>query len=157
MEDGEGITPSSGETGITDAEPTVDKPWFAEYADSLCSYYMSIGVPYDTYWDGDFTELRYYREAEEYRQERDNYAAWLQGIYVYEAVGCLAPILHAFAKRGTKPGKYPEKPYSVTERQRKAEEEAEKAKKQAEVQNQAFSWLSAMRQKFSGKENKNNG
>ena len=58
MEDGEGITPSSGDTGITDAEPTVDKPWFAEYADNLCSYYMSIGVPYDVYWNGDFTELQ---------------------------------------------------------------------------------------------------
>ena len=43
-------------------------------------------------------------------------------------------------------------------KERKANKaEAEKAKKQAEVQNQAFSWLSAMRQKFSGKENKDNG
>lgn len=157
MEDGEGITPSSGGAGKADAEQAVCKPWFAEYADNLCSYYMSIGVPYETYWDGDFTELRYYREAEEYRQERDNYAAWLQGLYVYKAVGCLAPILHAFAKRGTKPDKYPEKPYSATERQRKAEEETEKAKKQADVQNQASSWISAMRQKFLGKEKKDNG
>lgn len=153
MEDGEGITETSENTGET-KQATEYKPWFAKYADELCPYYMSIGVSYDDYWYGDFTKLRFYREAEEYRQERDNDAAWLQGMYVYEAVGCLAPILHAFAKRGTKPVKYPEKPYSITERQRKAEEEKEQAKRKTEIEAQAQSWISAMRKKFTGKESK---
>ena len=53
---------------------------------------------------------------------------WLQGLYVYEALCDVAPILQAMAKKGTKPRPYPEQPYSVTERQRKQEEREKELK-----------------------------
>lgn len=48
-----------------------------------------------------------YREADRLRQERVNEQAWLQGYYVYQALGSVAPMLHAFAKNGTKAKPYP--------------------------------------------------
>ena len=44
-------------------------------------------------------------------------------MYVYEAIGDIAPVLHAFAKKGTKPHPYSERPYPISEKQIKREAE----------------------------------
>jgi hypothetical protein len=77
----------------------------------------------EQYWDSDPTLTKYYREAEEKRIERRNQEFWLQGMYIYEAICDVSPILHAFAKKGAKPHPYSDKPYSITEKQRRQEEE----------------------------------
>ena len=71
---------------------------------------------------------KYYREAEEIRNEKKNQELWLQGMYIYEAIADLSPILHAFAKKGTKPQPYPNAPYPITkkERERIAKEKEQK-------------------------------
>lgn len=68
-------------------------------------------MTYEQYWYGDVWMVEAFREAEKLKQQRTNAEAWLQGMYVYDAVSKLAPILHAFAKKGTKPQPYLEKPY----------------------------------------------
>lgn len=84
------------------------------------------------YWDGDAVLARYYREAEEIRRERANRQAWLQGMYVYDAISRLTPIMHAFAKKGAKAEPYPSEPYPLNERARKqAEAEKEKSRMEA--------------------------
>jgi len=70
-----------------------------------------MGMTYEQYWEQDSDLVKYYRRAQEIRLEEQNRYAWLQGMYVYEAIADIAPILHAFAKRGTKARKYSEKPY----------------------------------------------
>ena len=40
-------------------------------------------------------------------------------MYIYEAICDASPILHAFAKKGTKPHPYADKPYALTAKQRK--------------------------------------
>jgi hypothetical protein len=40
-----------------------------------------------------------------------NQDAWLQGAYIYEALVDVAPYLHAFSKKGTKPTPYRKEPY----------------------------------------------
>ena len=94
-------------------------------------YYLSIGMTPEQYWDGDCTLTKYYRKAEEVRNERRNQELWLQGMYIYEAICDIAPVLHAFAKKGTKPHPYPSKPYAISEKQIKKERE-EKERKLAE-------------------------
>ena len=47
--------------------------------------------------------VKYYRKAAKIKQDLDNQNAWLQGAYFYEALADVSPILHAFAKKGTKP------------------------------------------------------
>ena len=97
----------------------------------LFPYYLSIGMTPEQYWDGDCTLVKYFRQAEELRNERRNQELWLQGMYIYEAICDVSPVLHAFAKKGTKPQPYPSKPYAISEKQIKQERE-EKARKLAE-------------------------
>ena len=86
-------------------------------------YYLSIGMTYDQFWNDDPSLACYYRQADEIRVERKNQEAWLQGLYVYEAICDVAPILQAMAKKGTKARPYSEQPYAITERQRRREAE----------------------------------
>lgn len=91
-------------------------------------YYLSIGMTYEQFWDGDPMLCKYYRDAEEIRNEKKNQELWLQGMYIYEAIADLSPILQAFAKKGTKAQPYPDTPYPITKKQRdriKAEKERE--------------------------------
>lgn len=94
-------------------------------------YYLSIGMTYDQYWNGDCTLPIYYRKAEELRNEKRNQELWLQGMYIYEALCDVSPILHAFAKKGTKPQPYTTNPYPITSKDLKRIEE-EKERKMAE-------------------------
>ena len=94
-------------------------------------YYLSIGMTYEQYWEGDCTLTIYYRKAEELRNKKRNEELWLQGAYIYEALIDVAPILHSFAKKGTKPTPYTTTPYPITSKDLKRIEE-EKERKIAE-------------------------
>ena len=97
----------------------------------LFPYYLSIGMTPEQYWDGDSALVKYYRKAEELRIEKRNQELWLQGMYIYEALCDVSPVLQAFAKKGTKPNPYSTKPYPLNEKQTKRDEE-EKQRKLAE-------------------------
>ena len=116
-------------------------------------YYLSIGMTYEQYWDGTPSLAKYYRKAEEMRRERANHDMWLQGMYVYEAICDASPILHAFAKKGTKPHPYAEKPYSLTQK----EAERNKVVKEKEVFDKGKKFMEmfmeANNKKFQEKEN----
>lgn len=82
----------------------------------------------EQYWDGDCNLVIYYREADELRKQRENEAAWLQGMYIYDAISRLSPILRAFSKKGTKAKPYMEEPYPINAKQiENKKEEKEKA------------------------------
>lgn len=73
--------------------------------------------------------MRVFAKAEEIRIERKNQEMYLQGLYVYEAIGAFAEILPAFPKKGAKIHPYLDRPYPLTEMEAKArEEEKQKAK-----------------------------
>ena len=92
-------------------------------------YYLSIGMTEEQYWDKDCCLVKFYRKAEELRKERVNQEAWLQGMYIYDALLRVAPVLHAFAKKGTKPQPYVEEAYPITEKKMEnAKSKKEKAK-----------------------------
>lgn len=80
-------------------------------------YYLAIGMSYDLYWNGDCRLTECYRRAEEIKQRQRNQELWLQGMYVYEALCDVSPILQAFAKKGTKPTPYSSEPYAITAKQ----------------------------------------
>jgi len=117
----------------------------------LFPYYLAIGMTPEQYWDGDCTLVKYYRKAEELRNEKRNQELWLQGMYVYEAICDVAPILHAFAKKGTKPTPYSAKPYPLNNKQIKRDEE-EKQRKIAEKGKKFMEAMAAsINKKFEGK------
>ena len=71
---------------------------YTEQFEEQCPYYLSIGMTYEQFWDGDCWMVKSYREAHKLRNKRDNEQAWLIGRYVYDAVCAASPLLHAFAK-----------------------------------------------------------
>ena len=85
----------------------------------LFPYYLAIGMTPKQYWEGDPALAKYYRKADAFKMERRNQELWLQGMYVYEAICDVSPILQSFAKKGTKPHPYSDKPYPLTDSQRK--------------------------------------
>ena len=117
----------------------------------LFPYYLSIGMTPEQYWEGDCTLVEYYRKAEDMRNEKRNQELWLQGMYIYEAICDVAPILHAFAKKGTKPTPYTSKPYPLNSKQIKRDEE-EKQRKVAEKGKRFMEAMAvSINKKFEGK------
>ena len=85
-------------------------------------YYLSIGMSPEQYWDGDPTLVKYYRKADELKRKLRNQELWLQGMYIYEALCDVSPVLNAFANKGTKPLPYIDHPYAITNRERAEEQ-----------------------------------
>ena len=82
-------------------------------------------MTYEQFWNGDPMLAKYYRKADEMKIDRKNQELWLQGLYVYEAICDVAPILQAMAKKGTKARPYTDQPYAITEKQRREKAKAE--------------------------------
>lgn len=70
-------------------------------------------MTWEQYWNGDVWMVNIYREADKRRMERTNAEAHLMGTYIYEALCDVSPVLHAFAKNGTKPIEYRKDPYPL--------------------------------------------
>lgn len=87
-------------------------------------FYLSIGMSSAEYWEGDSTLARYFRKAYELKQEQVDYTAWLNGLYVYDAVQ--TALFNGFKKQNQTARKYPEKPYMQTERELKSEDSAKR-------------------------------
>lgn len=109
---------------------------YSDVFKQLCPYYMSIGMSYDDFWNGDVSMVGAYRAADELRLKQRNYELWLQGMYMYEALCDASPLFRFSMKSGTiKPEPYVKEPYPITpgeareleERTAKAEEERLKA------------------------------
>lgn len=109
---------------------------------------MSIGMTYDEFWHGDVSMVRAYRKAQELRDKRKNQELWLQGMYVYEAIYDVAPILHAFAKKGTKPEPYAKEPYPITEADVREREEREARIRQERIKAEFAAFAERMRKKM---------
>ena len=128
--------PSENEGGGGRESPA---PRFAytEKFNQVFPYYLSIGMTYEQYWDMDCELVRFYRKAAQIKQDLSNQNAWLQGAYFYEALVDAAPVLRAFAKKGTKPTPYRKEPFELFNRQDKEKQE----KVQENHDNQAKAYM----------------
>lgn len=97
---------------------------YSDKFEELCGYYMSIGMSYHDFWDGDCCMVKYYREKAVHDRERDNFELWLQGAYIYEALLDVSPVFNALSKR-QKPYPYMKNPIPMTaaESERNREQE----------------------------------
>lgn len=64
----------------------------------------------------------------------------MQGMYIYEAIADLIPVLHAFAKKGAKAKPYPKQPYAITRRAMKSE----KAKSEKAAHDKGLRYMQAL-------------
>ena len=108
--------------GVEDAS-SPSKKTLEEYFEEACPYFMAIGMTYDEFCYKTPKLVKYFLKAHEIRQKQDNEKIWLQGYYNYIALCCVSPVLHAFAKKGTKPIDYPTQPLSLSKEENEQKEQ----------------------------------
>lgn len=94
---------------------------YSEIFEKVCGFYLSIGVSYSDFWDGDVDIAKYHRDAFDIAQNRRNNELHRQGAYIYEAMCCVWPLFNPMAKDRT-PTPYRETPIPITEKQAKEQE-----------------------------------
>lgn len=118
---------------------------------------MGYGMSYDEYWYGDAYRAKFYREAYEQKTKHRDEEFWMQGMYVYDALCRVSPILHAFSKSGTKPLPYVDKPYLFNKNGNEmTEEEKEQQKKNEQLVARLHfeKWARATAKQFENKNGK---
>lgn len=90
-----------------------------------------MGMTWEQFWEQDSSLVKDYREAYRIRQEEANHTAWLNGLYIYEALCLASPLFRAFSKSGTRAGEYPQKPHEFAVPKRMTEQERNEQKMRA--------------------------
>lgn len=128
---------------------------FTAVFEEQCPFFMSIGMTYEEYWRKDCWLTQYYLKAYNIKKEQENEKMWLQGLYIYEALCDVSPIMQPFSKKGTKPHKYPEKPYSLYEKNKTQKEKEEEIVQEREKAYNFFkSWANRVKNNMEIKERK---
>ena len=137
----------------------VEHIFLTEKFEEMCPYYMAIGMTYDQYWRDDVTMPIMFRRAYKIKQEEIKWQIWEEGVYTYEALCKVSPVLHAFAKNGTKPLPFSSEPYGI--KAFRQEEEKEKKKQEQLVDNERMkaqkffnNWYRATKKHFENNEQK---
>ena len=107
--------------------------------------YIAMGMTYEQYWDGDTEAHRAYLKAYKIQMADQNKMAWIQGLYVYEAIGALAPMLKAFAKGRARP--YVKEPFDLFADEREAREEREAKERYERVKMKVAQFARAQKEK----------
>ena len=115
--------------------PTQEKT-NSEIFDECFPFYLAIGMSYAEYWAGDPSLARYYRKAYQIKQDEINNTAWLQGLYIYDAVS--TALHNALRGKNTRSKEYQKQPFDFKHREKT---EAEKAKEVEIEQQKAASWM----------------
>lgn len=100
----------SGESSNTQTA-TNSRELFAK----VLHYYLVMGMSSDEFYNKDHELVIAYREAYKDKREQINEDMWLQGLYVYQAVSRVAPLLAPFAKH-PKAEPYLDKPIPLSEK-----------------------------------------
>lgn len=124
---------------------------YSEFFERCCPHYMAMGMTYDQYWHGDPWMTKAFREYDEIRRERENEMLWLQGMYVYEAICDVTPLLRTFSKV-KKPVPYAAEPYPLTERMRELQEARKRKADSEKFKAQMNAWAAAVNKKFAQKQ-----
>lgn len=96
---------------FSDEGSKVEHTSLTELFEKNCPIYMSYGMTYNEFWYDSAYKVKFYRESYKLKLKQQDENNWMQGMYVYEALCKVSPILHAFSKKGTKPLPYAEKPF----------------------------------------------
>ena len=123
---------------LTEEPPTRAKT-NTEIFEECFPFYLVYGMSYAEYWEGDPTLAQYYRRAYRLKQEEVNNNAWLQGLYIYDAIStALHNALRGMGKQKPPVKDYAKQPYDL---HNKVKTEAEKAKEVQVEQEKAAAWM----------------
>lgn len=124
-----------GSTGLISKEEKskVEGASLSAFFEEMCPIYMSYGMSYDEFWYKSPYRAKFYIDAYKRKIKQQDEYMWMQGMYIYEALCKVSPILHAFSKKGTKPLPYSEKPYLYNNESLETEKEKEQQKKNEQL------------------------
>lgn len=118
---------------VTKDKSKVESNSLTKLFEKQCPIYMAYGMSYNDFWYGDAYMTKFYLDSYKLKVKLKDEELWMQGVYIYEALCDVSPILHAFSKKGTKPLPFSERPYSANNPEYKTEKEKEQEKKNAEL------------------------
>ena len=123
--------------GITfsDEEDITHKSFTETFVECF-PFYLAIGMSSAEYWEGDPSLTRYFRKAYKIKQDENNRNAWLQGVYIYDAVS--TALYNALRGKNTKAAEYAKQPYNFDNKEKS---ELEKAKEVEAEQAKAAVWM----------------
>jgi hypothetical protein len=121
---------------LTENPPTQNKT-YTEIFEENFPFYLAIGMSSAEYWEGDCSLTRYYRKAYKIKQEEINNNAWLQGLYVYDAIS--TALHNALRGKNSKAREYANQPYNFENNKEKSKQE--KAKEVEIAQQKAYAWM----------------
>lgn len=143
----------------------VEHIFLTELFERMCPYYMAMGMTYEQFWREDVTMPIMFRRAYRIKQEEMKWNIWEGGVYTYEALCKVSPVLHAFSKSGTKPLPFSEKPHGIEKLEEKIlennvyEEKEIKEKREQLIENERLraqiyfnNWYKATKKHFEQKE-----
>ena len=112
-------------TGDPSTNTLADKSYTEIFIDVFPEY-LAMGMSYEQFWHGPAWLAASYRKAHEARHKEEEFGRWRQGMYFYDALVKVAPVMRAFTKRHVEPGKYPEEPWPISPQEAKERERAKK-------------------------------
>jgi hypothetical protein len=107
-----------------------------EIFEECFSFYLAIGMSSAEYWEGDPSLARYFRKAYKIKQDEINNNAWLQGLYIYDAVS--TAVYNALRGKNSQAREYAKQPFNLENREKT---EQEKAKEVEIEQEKALAWM----------------
>ena len=114
---------------------------------------MSIGMTYEEFWYKDVNLVKFYRKAHDLKTQRINQEAWLQGMYIYDALCSVSPLFRTSFKKGViKPEPYTKEPYPITESEIRERKEREARKKEERMKAQFARYVEGMIQRNKSKQ-----
>ncbi len=134
--------------------------------EKICPYYISIGMSYEQFWYGETSMTKAYLEAYKLKEKKETiknkWSIWELGLYIYEALCYVSPIIRAFSK-AKKPLPYPSKPHEIdkiqsqlfndgddSELKKKEKEKEDKLKELENFKSQIFfkNWAKSVKKNF---------
>jgi hypothetical protein len=79
--------------------------------------------------------------------KKKNEELWLQGLYIYNALCSVSPVLHAFAKPGTKAHPYMDEPIPRTYKEIKEYEERQARERMERMKAIVSAWAKSVNDK----------
>ena len=117
---------------LLDSPPAKEKT-YTEVFEEHFPFYLSIGMTSHDFWAGDAALVKFYRKAYRLRQEEMNNQAWLQGMYIYDAMStALHNALRGMAKSPPPHKDYAREPYNIFKKEKSPEEKALEVEKEQE-------------------------
>lgn len=89
----------------------------------LCPAYMVMGMSYDQFWHCNTKVHKAYREAFNIKKRNDEWGRWRHVAYIYDTLLRVSPVFRSNTKGRPEPGKYPEEPWPLTDKEYEEMEE----------------------------------